>query len=583
MTFTEIVTEIAAHLNLTSSEATTRIGRLVNIRYRRLVSSLNLDTSTRTASTVNPSVSSNEITLSSYNKVTRVADVSDGNVTVLKEVSWDELRETTLTASDSPTMWAVKTVGADSVVIAFDVTFQTTDPDIRVDGYATVSTISGSTEPVFPETFHDILIMGVVADELMKMEKKSLSEKWERDYNRRMSELRMYLLKSRYIDRRQGALDDPTSSSAGAGASSTEGTTSYTQTGLITFDRDPSAPFAVVSGSAVVANLDADKLDGIDSTGFVLAITSVDNEIVRFNGTGGQVQGSGITIADGAAGTLAGSNSGDVTLGGSPDYITIASQVITRALINLASHVTGRLPFANFVAATDTSKIVGRKTASGGSFEECSLSDVLDMIGSAAQGDILYRGAATWARLGAGTSGHFLKTQGAAANPTWAAVSASSKPNLTFTPQANQPPTATYATPDTRNAVPVLDFDADADEYAIFGGVLGASYAGGGLTVEIYWTATSATTGDAVWTAEIERMNTDLDADSFAAAQTTTSTTNGTSGIITKTTITFTDGAQMDSLAAGEAFRIRIARDANAAGDTMTGDAELHRVVVRET
>lgn len=42
----------------------------------------------------------------------------------------------------------------------------------------------------------------------------------------------------------------------------------YTITGLHTFDRDPSAPFAVTSGSAVVANLDADKLDGIEAAAF---------------------------------------------------------------------------------------------------------------------------------------------------------------------------------------------------------------------------------------------------------------------------------------------------------------------------
>lgn len=36
----------------------------------------------------------------------------------------------------------------------------------------------------------------------------------------------------------------------------------YTITGLHTFDRDPSAPFAVTASSAVVSNLDADKLDG---------------------------------------------------------------------------------------------------------------------------------------------------------------------------------------------------------------------------------------------------------------------------------------------------------------------------------
>ena len=36
----------------------------------------------------------------------------------------------------------------------------------------------------------------------------------------------------------------------------------YTITGQMTYDRDPSAPFVVSAGSAVVANLDADLLDG---------------------------------------------------------------------------------------------------------------------------------------------------------------------------------------------------------------------------------------------------------------------------------------------------------------------------------
>ncbi len=42
-----------------------------------------------------------------------------------------------------------------------------------------------------------------------------------------------------------------------------------TLTGAKTFDRDPSAPFAVSSGSAVVANLDADKLDGFEGAAFL--------------------------------------------------------------------------------------------------------------------------------------------------------------------------------------------------------------------------------------------------------------------------------------------------------------------------
>ena len=46
-----------------------------------------------------------------------------------------------------------------------------------------------------------------------------------------------------------------------------------TITGAYTFDRDPSAPFAVTANSAVVTNLDADKLDGQHGTYY----TSADN------------------------------------------------------------------------------------------------------------------------------------------------------------------------------------------------------------------------------------------------------------------------------------------------------------------
>lgn len=41
-----------------------------------------------------------------------------------------------------------------------------------------------------------------------------------------------------------------------------------TITGLQTFDRDPSAPFAVTANSAKVSNLDADKLDGEEASAF---------------------------------------------------------------------------------------------------------------------------------------------------------------------------------------------------------------------------------------------------------------------------------------------------------------------------
>lgn len=57
---------------------------------------------------------------------------------------------------------------------------------------------------------------------------------------------------------------------------------------------------------------------------------------------------NGATITSGTLnGSVTGTNTGDVTLAGTPNYITIAGQVITRALIDLTTHITGLLPFAN--------------------------------------------------------------------------------------------------------------------------------------------------------------------------------------------------------------------------------------------
>ena len=80
------------------------------------------------------------------------------------------------------------------------------------------------------------------------------------------------------------------------------------------------------------------------------------------------------------------------------------------------------------IAMAATAKVVGRKTAGAGAAEEVSLSELLDFVGSAAQGDILYRNASAWVRLGAGTAGQVLQTGGAGANPSWLTVGGMADP-----------------------------------------------------------------------------------------------------------------------------------------------------------
>jgi hypothetical protein len=139
----------------------------------------------------------------------------------------------------------------------------------------------------------------------------------------------------------------------------------------------------------------------------------------------------GLYAAGGVGGALTDGDKGDITVSASGATWTIDNDVVT---------------YAKMQNVSATSRILGRKTASAGDAEECTLSEVLDFVGSAAQGDILYRGASAWARLAAGTSGQFLKTLGASANPTWAAA--------TFTsPLTTKGDLYTYTTVDARLGV----------------------------------------------------------------------------------------------------------------------------------
>lgn len=111
---------------------------------------------------------------------------------------------------------------------------------------------------------------------------------------------------------------------------------------------------------------------------------ATDNAIVRYDGTGAiDVQPSGITIADGTSGTLSNTNSGDVTLAGTPDYITISNQVITRGLVDMATDITGDLPYANLTQAGAASRLLGRGSSGGaGDWQDIALGNRLSMSGT---------------------------------------------------------------------------------------------------------------------------------------------------------------------------------------------------------
>jgi hypothetical protein len=559
MTFTEIKTEIKDRLNTVSTTGDTRIGRLINRHYRRITAELGIVPQVRrTPISTTATISSQYVTFSGIEKVERVVVTLDGEAKVLPEVLYDEIAKATPTTSD-PTMYAVYDVGSGSVQIVMDC-FAQTAFDIRGDGFATISDLSGSDVPAFPASFHDVLVESVLADEYAKDEKPALAKAAQANAERLTSKLRLWLASSMNRVLRQGVGEDGVFGGSSSSAGSISGGTSWTQMGTITFDRSGSgvAPFAVAAdNNGVVTNLNADLLDGLDSTAFatlpVNLATGVTGDLPFANivqiatdrllgrdtaGTGdieALTVGGGVEFT-GSGGIQRSALTGDVTASAGSNATTIANDAVT---------------YAKMQNASAASRLLGRGSSGGaGNFEEISLGTGLSMSGTTLS-------------------------------------ASSSKPLSVFTAASNRPPAANYATPDTRNAHLVLDFDGAADEEAVFEGVLSPGYAGGGLTCEIFVAFTSATSGSVRFQAAIERINAsslDIDADSFASFQSAGGTAPGTSGQVIVVTITFTDGAQMDSLAAGEAFRLKVRRDADGTSgtDDIASDAEVLRVVLRE-
>jgi hypothetical protein len=136
--------------------------------------------------------------------------------------------------------------------------------------------------------------------------------------------------------------------------------------------------------------------------------------------------------------------------------------------------------------------------------------------------------------------------------------------------------------------VPTLAFDSAADpgECADFVGILPRAYAGGGLTLYLHW-ASGVTTGATVWNAAFRRIdddgediNTTAHSYDFNAVTATTATV---AGEVDYAAITFTDGADMNSLAVGELFNLRIRRNGVSGSDDMAGDALLIAIEIKET
>lgn len=164
---------------------------------------------------------------------------------------------------------------------------------------------------------------------------------------------------------------------------------------------------------------------------------------------------------------------------------------------------------------------------------------------------------------------------------------------LILTPADNTPPATTYATFDVMvgtsspaESIPVLDFDDTTVEYADFYCVMPRHYTNGGVTLTFYWSAAQAT-NNGIWSAAFRRVADDAEDLNTTAHTYDYNTTNDITpasvvGEVAYDVITFTDGADMDSVTAGDYFILRVKRPATL-GTKVTGDLSLHAIEIKET
>lgn len=255
-TFAGIVTDVMKRLNYSSAEARERVENAVNDRYKQATSSVGLNITRRATAQTNVTIGVSTVTFTGIEKVITVTDKTVTPYIILTEVTLDELRALEPFSSSSPKKFAVQSMGASTVTILLDCIPQTAFT-LYTDGYAQSTTLAGTQIPAFSEDFHDILFSGACADEYRKMEKLKLAEDSESMYAQRLSDLRMFIAKSSLKDIWQGKTSSTqlgTRASGSGGSGAGNGALSYTQSGLITFDRTSASPglrypFAIAVGS----------------------------------------------------------------------------------------------------------------------------------------------------------------------------------------------------------------------------------------------------------------------------------------------------------------------------------------------
>ncbi len=241
MTFTELREDIMDRLNLSSTDASTRIGRAINRTYRKVTTTIGLQLSRRGTISQDVTVAVSAVTFTNTEKVIDVWNRATTPYKRLTLVTIEELRnQMPYTSSDSPTCYAIRAHSSDTVTIEINC-IPLTDFTLYADVHQVVADLSGSDEPAFPESFHDVIIEGVLVDEYRKLEKLQYAQMSMKEFDRILSDLRMWIAKGGPdLWQTKTAVDLRDTSSGGSGGGGGGGGSSTTV--LMAVSVDPVAP-----------------------------------------------------------------------------------------------------------------------------------------------------------------------------------------------------------------------------------------------------------------------------------------------------------------------------------------------------